>query len=101
MTEKERLINKIIEKFKRLEEISMKKTSTEKTDEVVYTYWSRLDGLLFCCVSEKRTHKSTVRISYGCTGSVNYRPPRLEKHNNNSNFGLVEKTPSEFRTALS
>ncbi len=30
MTEKERLINKIIEKFKRLEEISMKKTSTEK-----------------------------------------------------------------------
>ena len=29
MTEKERL-NKIIEKFKRLEEISMKKTSTEK-----------------------------------------------------------------------
>ena len=68
MTEKERLINKIIEKFKRLEEISMKKTSTEK-----------------------RTHKSTVQISYGCTGSVNYRPPRLEKHNNNSNFGLVEK----------
>lgn len=30
MTEKERLINKIIEKFKRLEEISMKKTSIEK-----------------------------------------------------------------------
>jgi len=30
MTKKERLINKIIEKFKRLEEISMKKTSTEK-----------------------------------------------------------------------
>lgn len=30
MTEKERLINKIIEKFKRLEEISMKKTSYEK-----------------------------------------------------------------------
>lgn len=30
MTEKERLINKIIEKFKRLEEISLKKTSTEK-----------------------------------------------------------------------
>lgn len=30
MTEKERLINKIIEKFKRLEEISMKKTTSEK-----------------------------------------------------------------------
>lgn len=30
MTEKERLINKIIEKFKRLEEIRLKKTSTEK-----------------------------------------------------------------------
>ena len=30
MTEKERLINKIIEKIKRLEEISMKKTTTAK-----------------------------------------------------------------------
>ena len=52
MTEKEKLVEGIIEKFKRLEELRLKKTA-----------------------SEKRTHQLTVRISDVCTGGRETRLP--------------------------
>lgn len=67
---REEMINDIIRMLQDLERIGLKKTTSEKCIEQYIHIGAGLTVCFFYCVCEFRSHKSTVRISDGCTRGI-------------------------------